>query len=275
MTPDLFLKSPAPLFDRTNHDGRAFVPTAYRTDDARSGGPGRPSGRRGRALPWTGASTASGFRSIGTSVLVLALGWPGAAAAQSSAATFDLAATIAEAAARFGLPEHWIRAVMGVESAFEVRAVSSAGAMGLMQVMPKTYAELRVRYGLGADPFHPRDNVLAGAAYLREMFDRFGAPGFLAAYNAGPQRYLEYVTDGRQLPLETRNYVAKLAPALHPGGVQGPTRGAKAPAMPAPPERLFVDARSAVPPPVDDGPAILDPAKSPIFATLGGGGGGR
>lgn len=273
MTPDLFLKSPAPLFDRTNHDGRAFVPTAYRTDDARSGGPGRPSGRRGRALPWTGASTSSGFRAIGTSVLLLALGWPAAASAQPSPPAFDLGATIAEAASRFGLPEHWIRAVMGVESAFQVRAVSSAGAMGLMQVMPQTYAELRVRYGLGADPFHPRDNVMAGAAYLREMFDRFGAPGFLAAYNAGPQRYLQHVTQGRQLPLETRNYVAKLAPALRVGGAGSAPPAIKMTVAAAPPERLFVDVGPATSLPLDAHAVVVDPAAAPIFATLTGGGG--
>ena len=46
--------------------------------------------------------------------------------------------------------------------------------MGLMQIMPKTWAELRARYGLGADPFDPRDNILAGAAYIRELHDRYG-----------------------------------------------------------------------------------------------------
>src|SRR5688572_12183654 len=96
------------------------------------------------------------------------------------------AAFIAEAARRFGVPEHWIRAVMRVESAGDVRAISSAGAMGLMQIMPATWAELRARYGLGSNPYDPRDNIMAGAAYLREMYDRYGSPGFLAAYNAGP-----------------------------------------------------------------------------------------
>ena len=98
---------------------------------------------------------------------------------------------IAEAARRFGLPVAWIRAVMDAESAGDVRAVSRNGAMGLMQILPDTWSELRARYGLGRDPFDPRDNILAGAAYLREMHDRYGSPGFLAAYNAGPQRYDE------------------------------------------------------------------------------------
>ncbi|MCR5881293.1 transglycosylase SLT domain-containing protein [Phenylobacterium sp. J367] len=59
--------------------------------------------------------------------------------------------------------------------------VSRADTIGLMQVMPGTYAELRARYGLGADPFDVRDNVLAGTAYLREMHDRYGVQGMLAA----------------------------------------------------------------------------------------------
>jgi soluble lytic murein transglycosylase-like protein len=120
---------------------------------------------------------------------------------------------IAEAAQRFGVPEHWIRAVMRVESAGDVRAISSAGAMGLMQIMPATWADLRARHRLGANPYDPRDNILAGAAYLREMHDRYGSPGFLAAYNAGPGRYEEYLA-GRPLPAETRAYVAALAPII-------------------------------------------------------------
>ena len=121
---------------------------------------------------------------------------------------------IAEAAQRFAIPERWIRAVMRAESANDPRAVSSAGAKGLMQIMPRTWEELRARYDLGGDPLEPRDNILAGTAYLREMYDRFGAPGFLAAYNAGPERYAEHLATGRPLPRETRAYVAALAPAI-------------------------------------------------------------
>lgn len=122
-----------------------------------------------------------------------------------------IAATIAEASRRFGIPESWIRSVMRVESAGRTRAVSHAGAMGLMQVMPATYAGLRRRHGLGRDPFDIRNNILAGTAYLREMYDRYGSPGFLAAYNAGPGRWEQYVRRGRPLPRETRNYLARLA----------------------------------------------------------------
>lgn len=125
-----------------------------------------------------------------------------------------IADSIAEAARRFGVPIAWIRAVMDAESAGDVHAVSRKGAMGLMQIMPDTWSELRARYGLGRDPFDPRDNILAGAAYLREMHDRYGSPGFLAAYNAGPQRYEEYLAGVRALPAETRAYVAVLAPLI-------------------------------------------------------------
>lgn len=125
------------------------------------------------------------------------------------------AAHIAEASRRFGIPPGWIVAVMRAESAGDARAVSSAGAMGLMQVMPDTWAELRDRYALGRNPYDPRDNILAGTAYLREMWDRYGdIAAMLAAYNAGPARYDEHRSKGRPLPAETRAYVASLAPAL-------------------------------------------------------------
>jgi soluble lytic murein transglycosylase-like protein len=130
---------------------------------------------------------------------------------------------IAEAARRFGVPVAWIRAVMGAESAGDARAVSRKGAMGLMQIMPDTWSELRARYGLGRDPFDPHDNILAGTAYLREMHDRCGSPGFLAAYNAGPQRYEDYLAGARALPAETRAYVAMLAPLIGSKSLQSTT----------------------------------------------------
>jgi D-alanyl-D-alanine carboxypeptidase len=121
---------------------------------------------------------------------------------------------IREAAARYNVPEQWIRAVMRQESGGEEQAVSPAGAMGLMQVMPETYAQLQERYGLGADPFDPHNNILAGTAYIREMYDRFGSPGFLAAYNAGPERVDAYLAGAADLPNETQNYLAAVAPNL-------------------------------------------------------------
>lgn len=136
----------------------------------------------------------------------------------AQSANDPIADHVSEAAQRFGIPEHWIRAVMQAESAGDSAAISSAGAIGLMQVMPDTWAELRLRYALGDDPFLPRDNILAGTAYLREMLDRYGNVGaMLAAYNAGPARYDEYLSSARRLPAETRAYVAALVPLLGGG----------------------------------------------------------
>jgi Transglycosylase SLT domain len=103
---------------------------------------------------------------------------------------------------------------MHIESDGRAHAVSPKGALGLMQIMPRTYAGLRARYHLGSNPYDPRDNILAGAAYLREMHDRYGSAGFLAAYNAGPDRYDEHLTTGRPLPIETQDYVAMLTPMI-------------------------------------------------------------
>lgn len=122
---------------------------------------------------------------------------------------------IAEASRRFVIPEAWIRAVMRAESGgratLDGRPITSrAGAMGLMQLMPETWAELRERYGLGTDPNDPRDNILAGTAYLRELYARYGYPNLFAAYNAGPARLDDNLSSGRALPDETRAYLAVL-----------------------------------------------------------------
>ncbi|QDX27011.1 lytic transglycosylase domain-containing protein [Sphingomonas suaedae] len=144
-----------------------------------------------------------------------------AAAACSSGMALD--APIARASQRFVLPDTLIRAVIAVESGGAVFAVSPKGAMGLMQLMPGTWAELRQRYGLGADPFDPCDNIFAGTAYLRELLDRYGDPGFLAAYNAGPGRYEAYL-GGRPLPPETIAYVATLSGRMMGGTAPVPVR---------------------------------------------------
>jgi len=158
--------------------------------------------------------------------LILAASATGAAHAQSApvarpAAVDPYAAHITEAAQRFGIPERWIRAVLRAESAGDMRAISAAGALGLMQVMPDTWAALRVRYRLGRDPYDPHDNIIAGAAYIRELYDRYGSPGWIAAYNAGPGRY-EDSLKGRPLPAETRAYVANVAPSLGGGDAPAP-----------------------------------------------------
>ena len=132
----------------------------------------------------------------------------------TDAARTPLASFIAEASQRFGIPAAWIRAVMRAESFGDVRAISPKGATGLMQIMPETWVGLRQRYRLGADPYDAHDNIIAGAAYLRELHDRYGIPGFLAAYNAGPGRWEDHLTTGRPLPAETRAYLARLAPVI-------------------------------------------------------------
>jgi soluble lytic murein transglycosylase-like protein len=148
-------------------------------------------------------------------VAASALLWP--ASAFAAADPIDRwAAEIAEASSRFAIPEQWIRRVMRIESRGETLfggqpIVSPAGAMGLMQLMPGTWREMRSLLGLGPDPHDPADNILAGTAYLRLMYDRFGYPGLFAAYNAGPARYSAYLSARRGLPAETRAYVATLA----------------------------------------------------------------
>jgi len=119
---------------------------------------------------------------------------------------------VAEAAARFQIPPRWIFAVMQAESAGSLKLngrpiTSPAGAMGLMQLMPATWAQIRARYGLGSNPYDPRDNIIAGTAYLRLLYDRYGAPAFFAAYNAGPARLDAYLLNGEPLPSEALAYV--------------------------------------------------------------------
>lgn len=121
---------------------------------------------------------------------------------------------IRAASERFDVPEGYIRTVMQIESGGRTtlggRPITSrAGAMGLMQVMPATFAELRRKHDLGPDPHDPWTNIQAGTAYIREMYDLYGSPGFLAAYNCGPGCYGEYLAGRRSLPGETRNYLAK------------------------------------------------------------------
>lgn len=182
---------------------------------------------------------------------------------------------ITGAARRFGIPEAWIRAVMRIESRGDVRAISPKGAMGLMQIMPATWADLRARHGLGVDPYDPRDNIMAGAAYLREMHDRYGSPGFLAAYNAGPGRYEEYRANGRPLPAETRAYVAALAPVIGGGDLAAPVTVATADPLAWTRSPLFivkVDSRPRADPPQPDGdsaaPSAPESAADPARPAL-------
>jgi hypothetical protein len=81
-----------------------------------------------------------------------------------------------------------------------------------MQVMPQTYQALRMQYGLGRNAYDPHDNILAGAAYLRQMYERYGYPSLFAAYNAGPKRLDGFLMHGQSLPQETVAYVQNIVP---------------------------------------------------------------
>lgn len=119
---------------------------------------------------------------------------------------------VAEASSRFGVPVDWIERVIRAESrglttlgGHPIR--SKAGAIGLMQIMPATWTAMRASYRLGTDPDDPHDNIVAGTAFLRLMYDRFGYPGLFAAYNAGPTRYAAYLAGRSRLPAETVAYL--------------------------------------------------------------------
>lgn len=171
------------------------------------------------------------------------------------------AALVDDAARRFNLPARWILAVMQIESGGQTmrqgRPIRSvAGAMGLMQLMPGTWAAMRVRHGLGDDPDAPANNILAGTAYLAQMHVRFGYPGLFAAYHAGPGRYDQYL-GGRALPLETRLYVARIRTLLEAGhpvvGDEIMTAGAARDRRPGP-FGLFALGGPVAPPLPDDDP---------------------
>jgi hypothetical protein len=228
-------RSPIPLF--AGKPSHPFVPLGRQSAVARSGGQGRPQAGAG-ALPLTDVSTMARSRHGGDTagpcfaILLLAgllaIGAPPLAVsaqagpAQRQPASDPYATHVAEAAKRFGIPAAWIRAVMRIESRGDRRAISPKGALGLMQLMPETWANMRTRYGLGRDPFDPHDNILAGAAFLRQLHDRYGSPGFLAAYNAGPGRYEDYRDRRRPLPAETIAYVAAIVPFVDAERTTGP-----------------------------------------------------
>jgi len=115
-----------------------------------------------------------------------------------------------------GIKPDLVRAVIQVESAFNPRAVSPKGAMGLMQLMSATAAQFGVR-----DPFNPAENIRAGVTYLRQLLNRYDDDEqlALAAYNAGPRAVDKY---GSKVPpyKETQNYVLKIS------GIRGNVRNA-------------------------------------------------
>jgi hypothetical protein len=210
--------------------------------------------------------------------VALLLAWPGAVRADP---LDRWTPHVAEASVRFGVPAEWIRRVMRAESGGRTMLagrpiVSPAGAMGLMQLMPGTWADMRARFGLGPDPHDPRDNILAGTAYLRLMYDRFGYPGLFAAYNAGPERYARHLATGQALPAETVAYMA--AVAGQPGGPGAPVWSHPAPVTPvlfAVPTRAIevapVESHDASPASADEAAeAVPAPAVGGLFVPLRG-----
>lgn len=187
------------VLDRSEHDGRL---RAFRDGGAHA------------AVPAIAAILVAVIMTVTQPCIALAAPLENDALSDSAVAVAQpsdpWAKHITEAARRFAISERWIRAVMRAESDRDLLAVSPKGAMGLMQIMPATWKELRTRYRLGDDPYQPRDNILAGAGYLAELHDLYGSPGFLAAYNAGPGRYEKHLVTGDSLPAETVHYVAKI-----------------------------------------------------------------
>ena len=109
---------------------------------------------------------------------------------------------ITDAAERHGVSFSLLKAMIKIESDFNPRAISKAGAMGLMQIMPENIKNLKIK-----DPFDPRENIMGGTRFLKQMIDRFNGklPLALAAYNAGPNIVERY----QRIPpyTETENYV--------------------------------------------------------------------
>lgn len=122
-----------------------------------------------------------------------------------SRGTADFDAHIQEACALYKIPPALVRAVMATESSFNPRAVSPKGAMGLMQLMPATAAEMFV-----ADPWDPKQNIHGGVRYLRVLANLFNGDmvRIVAAYNAGPEAVRR--ADGVPLIAETQEYVKRV-----------------------------------------------------------------
>jgi soluble lytic murein transglycosylase-like protein len=217
------------------------------------------------ASPALGAAPASAIPAIAA---------PSAFARESAMNAHELidrwSPFLKDASRRFAIPEAWLRAVMTVESGGRTMLgesqpmTSSAGAMGLMQIMPQTWGTMRQQYGLGGDPYDPHDNILAGTAYLALLYRQYGYPAMFAAYNDGPGGLDGHQRLGEDVPPETTDYVLDIASILRTGVRRPPdaagnldwllrpeqsdARGDRVTIMPAP-----VPPRREYPPDDDDG----------------------
>ncbi len=209
--------------------------------------------------------------SLRCALAVLAWAAPGLVTSQPAAqpAAQETASAVAgwrpytrEASRRCGVPVAWIERVMQAESRGRTvqggRPIRSrAGAIGLMQLMPATWSDMRARLGLGSDPDDPRDNILAGTCFLRLMYERFGYPGLFAAYNAGPARYAAYLAGHQGLPRETIGYLASVAPDMQGKG--------QAAATVQPEAGLFAVRRMPTKPPAESPDT---PSQADLFVAL-------
>jgi membrane-bound lytic murein transglycosylase B len=167
---------------------------------------------------------------------------------------------VAQASHRVGVPVAWINAVMRVETGGRIMLtdeqpmISPKGALGLMQVLPQTYQDMRVQYNLGPNPFDPKDNINAGAGYLRWLRAKYGYPTMFAAYNAGPGEVDGVLGGDKRLPAETRAYVVRV------GNILGKSGG---------PDGNFIDAARFTRP--DGATVLVDPlAVSSVRAAIPG-----
>jgi len=143
----------------------------------------------------------------------------------------EIRAILEGAAAKHGIPAELVISVAHAESRYDPRAVSPAGAMGLMQLMPRTAEGLGV-----SDPFDPRQSADAGAGFLSRLYARFGNwPKTLAAYNWGPGNVKRHPLP-EQWPSSTRRYIARILDTpIDESAPPQPTPWAPAPSTPAAP----------------------------------------
>ncbi|WP_146207982.1 transglycosylase SLT domain-containing protein [Azospirillum sp. TSH64] len=165
---------------------------------------------------WAGGSDGSGVGSAPTAVPPSSNGAVSSAGVSYRVRRWD--PQVNALSAKYGIDPNFVRRIMQQESGGRqfgkdgLPLTSSAGAIGPMQVMPGTFADMARRYGIKGGITDPDANIEAGVAYLSEQLKRFGnETTAAAAYNAGPERVKDNIADGRPLPSETKKYIASIA----------------------------------------------------------------